>query len=135
MNEIPSSKQIIVTPQGERLVVLSEAEYKALLERLEDAEDIASARLVAERIARGEEELVPGAVVKRLVDGESPITVWREYRGLSVSALAEKAGISQSYLSQIETGKRGGRISVLSAIARSLSIDLDDVVPQPTDGS
>lgn len=131
MNEITPSKQIIVTPQGERLVVLAEADYKALLERLEDAEDIASAKLVAERIARGEEELVPGAVVRRLVEGENPITVWREHRGLSVSGLAERAGISQSYLSQIESGKREGRISVLSAIARSLSVDLDDLLPLP----
>jgi ribosome-binding protein aMBF1 (putative translation factor) len=114
-------------------VVLAEADYQALLEKLEDAEDAASARLVAERIAKGEEELVPSAVVQRLVDGENPITIWREYRGLSVSALAAKSGISQSYLSQIEAGKREGRISVLSAIARSLSVDLDDLVPQPAD--
>lgn len=127
MNEIPRS-QIIVTPSGERLVVLPEADYAALMERLEDAEDIASANAMLERIARGEEELVPAAVVERLIGGDNPITVWREHRGMTISALADRAGLSQSYLSQIESGKREGRVSVLQRLARSLSVDLEDLV-------
>lgn len=127
MNEVPRS-QIIVTPSGERLVVLPEADYAALMERLEDAEDIASANAMLDRIARGEEELVPAVVVERLIGGESPITVWREHRGMTISALAERAGLSQSYLSQIESGKREGRVSVLQRLARSLSVDLEDLV-------
>lgn len=128
MNEMPD-RQIIVTPGGERMVVLPEAEYIALVERLEDAEDIASANAILERIARGEEELVPAHVVDRLIDGDSPITVWREHRGMTISALAEKAGLSQSYLSQIESGKREGRVGVLMGLARALSVDLEDLVP------
>lgn len=127
MNEVPRS-QIIVTPSGERLVVLPEADYAALMERLEDAEDIASANAVLDRIARGEEELVPAVVVERLIGGDNPITVWREHRGMTISALAEKAGLSQSYLSQIEAGKREGRVSVLQRLARALSVDLEDLV-------
>ena len=127
MNEVPRS-QVIVTPSGERLVVLPEADYAALIERLEDAEDVASATAVLERIARGEEELVPAAVVERLIGDDNPITVWREHRGMTISALAEKAGLSQSYLSQIESGKREGRVSVLLRLARVLSVDLEDLV-------
>lgn len=127
MNEVPR-RQVIVTPSGERLVVLPEADYAALMERLEDAEDIASANVVLDRIARGEEELVPAAVVERLIEGDNPITVWREHRGMTISALAEKAGLSQSYLSQIESGKREGRVSVLQRLARALSVDLEDLV-------
>jgi DNA-binding XRE family transcriptional regulator/PHD/YefM family antitoxin component YafN of YafNO toxin-antitoxin module len=127
MNEVPR-RQVIVTPAGERLVVLPEADYAALIERLEDAEDIASATAVLERIARGEEELVPAGVVERLIGGDNPITVWREHRGMTISALAEKAGLSQSYLSQIESGKREGRVSVLQRLARVLSVDLEDLV-------
>jgi transcriptional regulator with XRE-family HTH domain len=39
--------------------------------------------------------------------------------------LADKAGISKSYLSQIESGKRQGTVETLSAIARSLEVPLD----------
>lgn len=42
-----------------------------------------------------------------------PIRVWRERRRLTVSALADQAGISQAYLSQIESGKREDKASVL----------------------
>jgi len=127
MNEMTKS-QIIISPSGERMVVLPEADYAALIERLEDAEDIASATAVRERIKRGEEELVPARVVERLIGGENPITVWREYRGMTISALAEKAGLSQSYLSQIESGKREGKVTMLARLARALAVDLDDLV-------
>lgn len=49
MNEMTKS-QIIITPSGERMVVLPEADYAALIERLEDAEDVASATAVLESI-------------------------------------------------------------------------------------
>lgn len=127
MNEMPKH-QVIVTPAGERLVVLPEADYAMLVERLEDAEDIASTTAILDRIARGEEELVPAAVVERLIGGDNPIAVWREHRGLTISALAEKAGLSQSYLSQIESGKREGRVSVLKRLAQALAVDLEDLV-------
>ena len=132
MNEM-LNRQVIIAPSGERMIVLPEADYLELVERLEDAEDIASANVILERIARGEEELIPSAVVKRLIGSENPITVWREHRGMTISALAEKAGLSQSYLSQIEAGKREGRIGVLSKVARALSVDLDDLVSSSDD--
>lgn len=127
MNDMPKS-QIIISPSGERMVVLPESDYAALIERLEDAEDIASATAVLERIKRCEEELVPADVVAQLIEGKNPITVWREHRGMTVSALAEQAGLSQSYLSQIESGKREGKVTMLARLARALSVDLDDLV-------
>ncbi|MEE8273973.1 MAG: helix-turn-helix transcriptional regulator [Alphaproteobacteria bacterium] len=43
-------------------------------------------------------------------------------------ALAEKVGVNTAYLSQIETGKRGGSTKVLRAVAKALAVDLDDIV-------
>lgn len=100
-----SVPQIIQTPTGERLVVLPEQEYYALLARLEDQDDINAANAV---VARGEESF-PEAVVNTLLDGVVPVKVYREYRGLRAGELAEKAGISQGYLSEIEAGKRAAR--------------------------
>ncbi len=74
------------------------------------------------------EELIPAHVPYAIMDGENPIKVWREYRGLTQQDLAQAAGISASYLSQIETGKREGTTAVLQAIARALNLTLDDVV-------
>lgn len=74
------------------------------------------------------EELVPSEVTYAILDGENPIQVWREYRGLTQKQLAEAAGISVPYLSQIESGKRKGTTEVLAAIAKALDLSLDDVV-------
>jgi transcriptional regulator with XRE-family HTH domain len=46
---------------------------------------------------------------------------------LTQQELAERAGISKPYLSQIETGKRQGTVETLSAIARSLGVPLDAI--------
>jgi transcriptional regulator with XRE-family HTH domain len=78
-------------------------------------------------IAEGE-ELVPSQVTYAILDGGSPVRVWREHRGLTQQQLAEAAGISVPYLSQIESGKRRGRAEVLAAIAKGLGLSLDDVV-------
>ena len=43
--------------------------------------------------------------------------------------LADRAGISPSYLSQIESGKRDGSFTTIAMIARALDIDLDDLAP------
>ncbi|WP_163836105.1 hypothetical protein [Spartinivicinus ruber] len=37
---------------------------------------------IKKAIKNGETELVPDAVVTRLLDGENPVKVWREHRGL-----------------------------------------------------
>ncbi|MGE0457015.1 MAG: helix-turn-helix domain-containing protein [Bauldia sp.] len=122
------TKQVIVSPNGERMVVLAEAEYEALVEAAEDAEDIAAVSRFQSRLAAGEEELVPAAVVDRMLQGENAVRVWREHRGLTATALAEQAGIAQPYLSQIETGKREGTVDTYRRLARALRVSVDDLI-------
>ena len=50
-----------------------------------------------------------GAVAFALLDGDNPIKIWRTYRGLTQAELAQRAGISVPYLSQIENQKRTGQ--------------------------
>jgi len=122
------SKQIITSPKGERLVILSEAEYQALVNGATDAADVAAVRRFESRLAAGKEELLPAEMVDRTIDGERPIRVWREYRGLTVKALANEAGIAAAYLSQIETGKRDGTVATMKRLADALGVSLDDLV-------
>jgi len=76
---------------------------------------------------RGEDSL-PIELVDRLLAGESPIRVWREYRGLSLAALADRAGIGKGYLCQIENGERTGTIGTMKKLAHGLDVELDDLV-------
>ena len=94
----------------------------------EDLQDILDYDAAVLAIERGEDELIPAEVVYAILDGENPIKVWREYRGLTQQQLADKAGISKPYLSQIETGKRTGTTEILSAIAKSLDVSLEEVI-------
>ena len=103
-------------------------EYLQLLDQSELLEDIRDFDTINAAIDRREEELIPSEVVYAILDGENPIKVWREYRELTQQQLAETAGISKPYLSQIETGKRIGTAEILSAIAKALDVSLDDVV-------
>ena len=102
--------------------------YLELLEQAEMLEDIRDFDAAKSALEKGEDELIPGEVVFAILDGKNPIKVWREYRGLTQQQLADAAGISKPYLSQIETGKRTGATEVLSAIAKALDVSLDEVV-------
>lgn len=120
--------QIIKTPHGEEMAVLPKADYDKLIEALEDQEDIAAARRFREKLAAGEEELIPSEFVNRMIDGESKIRVWRDYRGMTAKALADAAGISAPYLSQIESGVREGSLDAMKKIADALGITIDELV-------
>ena len=93
----------------------------------EVAEDIRAYDEAKKSIAEGE-ELVPSEVTYALLDGANPVRVWREHRGLTQQQLAQTAGISVPYLSQIESGKRVGSTDVLAALAKGLARSLDDLV-------
>lgn len=70
----------------------------------------------------------PTSVARRIVAGESPVRVYREYREMIQSELAKKSGVTQSYLAAIETGKKPGSASALKAIADVLGIPMDVLV-------
>lgn len=125
------SAQIIQKAGKPEYAVLPYDEYLELLNEAEMARDVAAYDEVKARLAQGEEELLPGEMVERLIGGENPVRVWREYRGLSGQRLAEAAGISAAYLSQLEAQAREGSVKVLRAIARALKVKIDDLVIEP----
>jgi DNA-binding XRE family transcriptional regulator len=96
--------------------------------QLETSEDRLAVRRFKERLASGEEELLPAEMVDAILNSNNPIRVWREHRGLTAAALAKMAGIAAAYLSQIETGKRDGTIETYRKLADALRVSLDDLV-------
>jgi hypothetical protein len=90
-------------------------------------EDVRAYDEAKQGLAAGE-ELVPSALTYAILDGASPVRAWREARGLTQRRLAEAAGISVPYLSQIAGGKRKGGAGVLAALAGALRVALDDLV-------
>lgn len=51
---------------------------------------------------------------------------WIKKRGLTQAALAQKSGLAQNYISQINTGTRDGSIDVIQQIAAALDLTLPE---------
>ena len=117
--------QIIKKNGKPEFAVIPYTDYKHFLELIEDEADARSVAEFHKAYTAGREFLVPGEIVRRELEGEAPVKLWREYRGLTQQELAAQAGISKPYLSQIETGKRQGTVETLGAVARALDIPLD----------
>ena len=120
--------QVITTEGGEELIVLTRRDYDALLAQAgdEEAEDRMTMRLIEESeaaIARGEDVLLPLEVWSALEKGGSRVRVLREYRGLTASELAQRAGLSVQDLINIETGREAPD-DILKALAHELAVPL-----------
>ena len=85
------------------------------------------------RITSGEEELVPANVVERLIEGEPPLRVWREFRDLSQAALARAADVNRVQIVEIEAGRNSGSVHTLRKLADVLGVAVDDLIPVSND--
>ena len=120
--------QIIEKNGRPEWAVLPYEEYRRLAELASETVDRQAYDHALQSLDAGEETL-PANLVKALLDGTGhPLKTWREYRGKSQQQLAEEAGISKSYLSQIESGKRAGGVRVLHQLAKLLDVEIDDLV-------
>ena len=115
-----------LTFSGKDYTVVAREEFEALRDTVDQDEmDIAVARRILED---ADEELVPFELAERIAAGVHPVRIWREYRGMTASNLATESGIAQSYLSDIETGKKPGSVKSLKRIATALGIAVDDLI-------
>jgi DNA-binding XRE family transcriptional regulator len=109
--------------------VLRRRDYDALIKAYEDAVDALALAEVRAREGAGDAEYVAVELAERIfVDGEHPVRVWREHRGLTLGALAKGSGIAQSYLSEIENGKKRGSVRALAALGKVLRVDTEDLL-------
>jgi len=109
-------------------VVLPYKEYGLLLDALEDQKDIKSIQEFHETGA----ETIPFELLKSVTNkGKNAVNAFREFRKMSQTALASKAGISRQYLCQIESNQRKGSGSVLKKIASVLDVDVDLLISNP----
>ncbi|MCE2738764.1 MAG: helix-turn-helix transcriptional regulator [Rhodobacter sp.] len=87
------------------------------------------ADLAAYDAARAEAgEGMPLAVFSRIVSGENPVTVIREWRGLTQAELARRADLHRVQLHDIETGKSRGSVDTLKAIAVALDVGMSKML-------
>ena len=118
--------QFFKTPSGDEMVIISRAEYEALIEAFSEAEeDAADLAIAIERKAdleAGRDERLPEELSALILRGVGYLTALRKWRGLTQMQLAEKSGVSQGYLSDLESRRRKGAVETLDALAKALDI-------------
>jgi DNA-binding Xre family transcriptional regulator len=125
--ETPVIEPQVIEKDGEpAFAVLPIAEWRQLMQRLADLEDAQEIDAIARDPNR---RMIPGDVVGRLLQGDHPLKVWREQRGLTRTELAREAGLTAGHVAHIETGRRQGTAETLRRLATALDVTVDDLVP------
>ncbi len=127
----PLPRPQVIEENGQpAFAVLPWDDWEAIVAAWEDRADIAAAEAFEADLAAGRMRLIPGEVVDAiLIEGRNPLRVIRTWRGLTQSAVAEKAGLRQAYLSEIEAGKKTPSVEALRALARALDVDVETLLP------
>jgi DNA-binding XRE family transcriptional regulator len=122
------SKVQVIEADGKPVFYVVPAElWERMRAVAEEAEDVAD--LV--RFDRDDDGIrIPVEVVKAMrLDGAHPVKAWREHKGLTLQALADAAGVSKAYVSQIEGGKRTGTAATLKKLAAALGVPVSLLLP------
>lgn len=110
------------------MVTIPRAEYERLKAAAEEAADIRAYDKAMDDLASGREHLIPAAFADRLIDGEAPLRVYRDWRGLTQAQLAEKAGVNRVQIADIEAGRASGSVSTVAKLARALGVDMESLI-------
>jgi DNA-binding XRE family transcriptional regulator len=122
--------QTITSPAGEEMIVIPKAEYDALVQAAkaradEAAEDTADAAMYLARktaLISQAHGALPAEVTAAILTGEKSRAAIRKWRKLTQIELAEKIGISQGTLSDIESGRRAPSDEVAEKMAQALNV-------------
>jgi len=105
-------------------VVLSREDYDALIDAKEMLEDI----LAYDKAVVDKDDSLPHEFLVRLIDGESSLAVFREWRGMNQTQLAAASGVNRVQISDIEAERKTGSVATLKKLADALGSTIDDLV-------
>lgn len=111
-----------------KMVSIPLEEYRSLQAAAEDLVDLQAYDSTLAQLANGDEERLPSEFVKRVLGGESPLRVWREFRGYTQAALAEMSSVNRVQIADIEAERKSGSIETAKKLAKALNITLDELV-------
>lgn len=117
-----------LTIQQKDYAVVPMDDYNTVLALAEDAQDMADIEQYRQDLASGKEEMIPSEFAERLICGENPYLVWREYRALTLKELSNATEINITTLSRIENNKREPSVKQVKAIAQALKLEAGDLI-------
>jgi predicted transcriptional regulator len=78
-------------------------------------------------VARGEQEML---AAEETVAAPTQLTFWRAKRGLTEKQLSQTVGLSQSYIADLEAGRRKGDAALLERLAQALRLRMEDLAAE-----
>jgi DNA-binding Xre family transcriptional regulator len=111
-------------------VTLNRTDFEAMQEELEDAVDRIAVLedCIIDMKPDLNKYLLTMDETMRIIDGEHPIKVWREKRGMTVRQLADSLGLLDIEIEELEKGRAVDR-STLLRIANRLDVLPDMLLP------
>jgi DNA-binding XRE family transcriptional regulator len=109
------------------MVTIPRAEYDRLRAAADDLADLQAYDRAKSALAAGEDELIPAEYANRLLNGDSPLRVYRDLRGMTQAALAERSGVNRVTVAEIETGRKQGSVATLRKLADALGVMVDEL--------
>src|SRR6185369_7316442 len=115
------------TPGGEQLAVIPREQFEMLRSAAERAEAVEH----AQAISAYRDGKVPGLSPEEALafaESPSPLAFWRKRAGLTQGSLADKVGVTQNYLSEVEAGKRAGPVNLWLKLSAVLGVPVEVLV-------
>lgn len=106
------------------MIQIPKSDYEALVSAKEELEDILS----FDRAMTEGGDGLPQAYMLRLIDGECPLKVFREWRSLSQSALARASGVNRVQIADIEAGRANASVQTWKKLAEALGVGIEELV-------
>jgi DNA-binding XRE family transcriptional regulator len=117
----------LIVKDGKTFALVPVQEYGDLLASIEMNDDIAALERAKQRLDDGEDEIIPIDIVRRRINGENPLKIWRQYRNLTQEQLSQASGVSRGMIGAIEAGHRTGSVEILKKLSAALKVDIEDI--------
>ncbi|MEZ5790813.1 MAG: helix-turn-helix transcriptional regulator [Nitratireductor sp.] len=106
------------------MINIPKADYEALVSAKEELEDI----LAFDRAMAEGGDGLPHDLMLRLINGESALKVFREWRGFSQSALSRASRVHRVQIADIEAGRANGSVQTWKQLAEALDVGIEELV-------
>jgi Helix-turn-helix len=121
--------QIVRTPSGDEMVILPKRDYDALLEALEELEDVAAYDAAKEYLTSSDVPPYPTSLNALFGHGKRRVAVLREWRGLSVAELAAHSCLPTERIAEMEAGTQMQTAEEAAKLAGALNVHIGWVEP------
>ena len=116
-----------ITRKGKEFALITVEDLKRLIDDAEMLADVQAYDAAKSRLDRDDDEIIPIEITERRIAGESPVKIWRNFRGLTQAKLAKSSTVSRAMIAAIESGRKSGGIATLKKLAATLKVDLENL--------